>query len=62
MYAGTLFGPIIGVTCSLIAAAHLDVAVAQTIFSLVPFVVMAITTVIHKNHCTGAQCWAQLLR
>lgn len=49
MYAGTLFGPIIGVTCSLIAASHLDVAVAQTIFSLVPFVVMAITTVIHKE-------------
>ncbi|MCX6139462.1 MAG: DMT family transporter, partial [Candidatus Kapabacteria bacterium] len=38
MYFGTLFGPIIGVTCSLIAASHLDVAVAQTIFSLVPFV------------------------
>lgn len=45
MFFGTLFGPIIGVTLSLVAAKNLDVAVAQTIFSLVPFVVMLIMRV-----------------
>jgi len=49
MYFGTLFGPIIGVTLSLVAASRLDVAVAQTIFSLVPFVVMGITRIVHKE-------------
>lgn len=45
MFLGTLFGPIVGVTLSLVAAKNLDVAVAQTIFSLVPFVVMLIMRV-----------------
>ncbi|MBU3679542.1 MAG: DMT family transporter [Candidatus Kapabacteria bacterium] len=45
MFLGTLFGPIIGVTLSLVAAKNLEVAVAQTIFSLVPFVVMLIMRV-----------------
>lgn len=47
MFLGTFFGPIIGVTMSLIAAKNLDVAVAQTIFSLVPFVVMLIMRVFY---------------
>ncbi|MBU3698496.1 MAG: DMT family transporter [Candidatus Kapabacteria bacterium] len=42
MLMGTVFGPVIGVTMSLVAARNLDVAVAQTIMSMVPFVVMAI--------------------
>lgn len=49
MYAGTFFGPVTGVTLSLIAAAHLPTAIAQTIFSLVPFVVMAIATIVHRE-------------
>lgn len=49
MFTGTLFGPIIGVTMSLVAARILDVAVAQTIFSLVPFVVMAIMRVVYRQ-------------
>lgn len=49
MYLGVLFGPIIGVTCSLIAARHLDVAVAQTIMSMVPFVVMGISSVVDRQ-------------
>jgi len=47
MFLGTFFGPIVGVTMSLIAAKNLDVAVAQTIFSLVPFVVMLIMRVFY---------------
>ena len=42
MLLGTVFGPVIGVTMSLVAARNLDVAVAQTIMSMVPFMVMAI--------------------
>ena len=41
MYLGTLFGPVIGVSCSLYAISVLDVAVAQTIFSMVPVVIIA---------------------
>ena len=47
MFFGTFFGPIVGVTMSLVAAKNLDVAVAQTIFSLVPFVVMLIMRVVY---------------
>ena len=49
MYLGTIAGPIIGVTLSLVAASRLNVAVAQTIFSLIPFVVMGIATIVHKE-------------
>jgi drug/metabolite transporter (DMT)-like permease len=49
MFVGTLYGPIIGVTLSLVAARSLDVAVAQTIFSLVPFVVMAIMRLFYRQ-------------
>ncbi|HBB26651.1 MAG TPA: hypothetical protein DCZ59_10330 [Bacteroidetes bacterium] len=49
MFTGTIFGPIIGVTMSLVAARSLDVAVAQTIFSLVPFVVMAIMRLVYRQ-------------
>jgi drug/metabolite transporter (DMT)-like permease len=34
MFVGTLFGPVAGVSLSLLAIQHLDVAVAQTIFAL----------------------------
>ncbi|MEN9282111.1 MAG: hypothetical protein RL594_1046 [Bacteroidota bacterium] len=50
MMIGTIFGPIVGVTMSLVAAKNLDVAVAQTIFSLVPFVVMLIMRVVYGQH------------
>lgn len=50
MMIGTIFGPIVGVTMSLVAAKHLDVAVAQTIFSLVPFVVMLIMRIVYGEH------------
>jgi len=49
MLLGVLFGPVIGVTSSLIAAQHIPVGIAQTIFSLVPFVVMGITAVIYRE-------------
>lgn len=42
MAIATLLGPVTGVSLSLYAANTLGVAVAQTIFSLVPFLVMAV--------------------
>lgn len=49
MYLGVLFGPIIGVTASLVAARYLEVAIAQTIMSMVPFVVMGIAAVVDRQ-------------
>ncbi len=37
---GTLFGPVIGVSFSLLAASHIEASVAQTIFSLLPVSVL----------------------
>jgi drug/metabolite transporter (DMT)-like permease len=49
MLLGALSGPVIGVTLSLLAAQKLPAAIAQTIFSLVPFVVMIIARVFYKE-------------
>lgn len=49
MLIGAVFGPIIGVTCSLIAVKHLEAGIAQTIFSLIPFVVMTIAAVRYRE-------------
>lgn len=45
MYLGTLFGPVLGVALSLYAVSKLDAGTAQTIFSLVPFVILAIAAI-----------------
>ncbi|NQW30529.1 MAG: DMT family transporter [Ignavibacteria bacterium] len=49
MMQGTVLGPILGVSLSLFAAREINVAIASTIFSLVPFVVMGIAAVVHKE-------------
>lgn len=49
MLLGALSGPVIGVTLSLLAAQHLPAAIAQTVFSLVPFVVMFIARVVYNE-------------
>jgi drug/metabolite transporter (DMT)-like permease len=49
MLLGALSGPVIGVTLSLLAAQKLPAAIAQTIFSLVPFVVMIIARVAYRE-------------
>jgi len=46
---GTVFGPVLGVTFSLIAAGSLDVSVAQTILSLTPASVLLTTMMLHKE-------------
>lgn len=49
MLAGTLFGPVAGVSCSLLAVQHLEVSVAQTLFSMLPLSVILVAV------CTGRE-------
>jgi len=44
--AGTFYGPVIGVTLCLFATARIEVSVAQTIFSMIPVVVLFIQTLV----------------
>lgn len=48
--AGTIFGPTLGVTLSLYTVTLIDVGVAQTIFSLVPVVVLLIAAIFFKEN------------
>lgn len=47
--AGTFFGPFLGVCLSLVTIKFIDAAVAQTIFSLVPVVALAIAFIFYKE-------------
>ncbi len=46
---GTLFGPVIGVSFSLLTATNLDVSVAQTLFSLLPASVFFASVIFFKE-------------
>lgn len=50
---GTLFGPVLGVSFSLLAIQHLAVAAAQTIFALLPIVVLPINYFYYKERITA---------
>ncbi len=52
MLLGTLLGPVMGVSLSLLAIQKLEVAVAQTIFSLLPLFVLPISAVVYKEKIT----------
>ena len=52
MFLGTILGPVMGVTLSLFAIQKLEVAVAQTIFALLPLFVLPISLVIYKEKIT----------
>lgn len=49
MLWATIAGPIIGVTCSLAALATMRAGIAQTIFALVPLVVIGMIAVRHRE-------------
>lgn len=61
MLAGTILGPVIGVSCSLIAIHHLKVAEAQTIFALLPVIVMPMSFFIYKEKITLTSVMACLV-
>ncbi len=50
--AGTLFGPTIGVVLSMYAVSLINVSVAQTIFSLVPVIVLPLGYIFYKEKIT----------
>lgn len=52
MILGTLLGPVAGVTFSLLAIQKLEVAVAQTIFALLPIFVLPVNFLIYKEKIT----------
>ncbi len=60
MLLGTMLGPIAGVYCSLLAIQKLEVAVAQTIFALLPVVVMPVNYFIYKEKITIQSMFACL--
>lgn len=58
---GTVFGPVIGVSMSLLAASLIEVSLAQTIFSLLPITVMVAATVTGKEKIEPASFIAALI-
>lgn len=52
MLVGTLFGPVAGVSLSLVSISLIPVAVAQTIFALLPVMVLPLNYFIYKERIT----------
>jgi drug/metabolite transporter (DMT)-like permease len=61
MVLGTFLGPICGVTCSLIAIQKIEVAVAQTIFALLPIVVLPVNLLVYKEKITLQSVFACMI-
>ncbi len=61
MVAGTLFGPVIGVSLSLITITKMPVAVAQTIFALLPIFVIPLNYFFYKEKITLASIIASII-
>lgn len=60
MILGTLLGPVAGVTFSLMAIQKLEVAVAQTIFALLPIFVLPVNLLVYKEKITWQSVFACL--
>ncbi|MBA3665761.1 MAG: DMT family transporter [Bacteroidetes bacterium] len=52
MLAGTILGPVLGVSFSLVAITHLHVAEAQTVFALLPVFVLPLNYFFYKEKIT----------
>lgn len=61
VFFGTILGPVMGVTLSLLAIQKLEVAVAQTIFALLPLFVLPISLIVYKERITIQSVFACLL-
>lgn len=61
MIAGTIFGPVMGVSLSLYTISLLPVAVAQTIFALLPLIVMPLNIFIYKEKLSVQAVFAALI-
>ena len=58
---GTFFGPVLGVSFSLLAIQYIEVAAAQTIFALLPIVVLPINFFYYKEKITTQAVFACLV-
>ncbi len=61
MFAGTVFGPVLGVTFSLITVSKIDVAAAQTIFALLPVFVLPLNYLFYRDRITLISILAALI-
>ncbi|MES2763125.1 MAG: DMT family transporter [Bacteroidota bacterium] len=61
MFLGTILGPVMGVTLSLFAIQKLEVAVAQTIFALLPLFVLPISLIVYKEKITIQSVFACII-
>jgi drug/metabolite transporter (DMT)-like permease len=61
LITGTVFGPVTGVSLSLLAAIHLQVGIAQTIFSMLPLTVMFAATVSGREKLNASSVIAALI-
>ena len=61
LFIGTLLGPVMGVTLSLYAIQLIEVAVAQTIFALLPLFVLPISLFVYKEKITIQSVFACLI-
>lgn len=61
LFLGTILGPVTGVTLSLLTIQKLEVAVAQTIFALLPLFVLPISFIIYKEKITIQSIFACIL-
>lgn len=61
MVLGTFLGPICGVSCSLLAIQKIEVAVAQTIFALLPIIVLPVNLLVYKEKITVQSVFACLI-
>ncbi|MDB5203534.1 MAG: hypothetical protein JWQ27_2943 [Ferruginibacter sp.] len=58
---GVLFGPLLAVSFAMLAIQYIDVAVAQTIFSLVPVIALLISHFVYKEKISKAAAGGILL-
>lgn len=61
LITGTIFGPVTGVSLSLLAASQIEVGIAQTIFSLLPITVMAAAILFGNEKISKAAIIASLV-
>jgi len=61
MLLGTIFGPVMGVSLSLLAISKIPVAVAQTIFALLPIIVLPLNLIFYKEKITIHSVFACLV-
>jgi drug/metabolite transporter (DMT)-like permease len=59
--AGTLFGPVLGVSLSLKTVSLLEAGIAQTIFSVVPVMAIPIAWLLYKEKITWPVVMAALV-